>query len=954
MSLEELRRKRLRWVEANRENDFEEGIERLLTELYPDNAHFIYEILQNAEDAKATEVRFLLKEDGVEFEHNGSRLFTLEDVKSITSIGDSTKKDDPTNIGKFGVGFKAVFAYTKTPEITSDQYHFRIRDLVVPDTAGLSPYTLGEKETRFSFPFDNPQKPPGNACTEIEKNLRQLDESTLLFLNNIRKIEYLLPDSTLGFLERKETDGNRIEILVQHPEDSESTSIFFLRFEKTVDVKDEYGRPKSCRIAVAFGLEEAQEQKWKIKSLDEGRVCIYFPAEKETSNLRFHLHAPFASTVARDSVRDCPANDELRDHLANLVVESMTVIRDEKLLTTAFLAVLPNDKDNLASLYLPIQEQLVEAFQNQKLVPMKQGGHAVADRIFRGTAQLSTLISDNDLAIIEEKSPPLWIANPQQRNQQEDHFLSLLGILEWKAENLVAALEGMSEGSADVCPEWSETITKWFLEKSDDWLQGLYSFLGDFLSNAPSRPSSVAAERKDKLSKLRIVLCSDGKYRSGDECYFPSDDVERDEDMPRVAKGAYSSGTNKTQQDKTRRFLEDIGVREVGEVERVKAILKQRYVKGTAHSREENHRQDIERFIALVETKPDKKNLFKDYFIFKLENEKWGRPNPHVFLDIPYLDTGLNAYYKVLGEDSGRKRSLSPEYENYGVGLERMGKFARAVGAQVKLEPKKQNIPAEHPEYSHLHSAPGQYRWYTSTDEDYFFSEFETLLNEPSIDKARLLWRTMSSLSPKRLKASCRQNQSNPPHYAASTLVHDLRKTEWVPQRNGGSLFFVRPCDALVKRLPKGFQYEAEQLWLEDIQFGEKAERESEEYKRREQQASDLGIPVRVVDALNALPEEEREEALQAFEGIIKHRKMEVQKRAQGIQKEGNSPYHEALSEAFSKPGKEKVDNNGTGGNGGSSPNPSRRREKGSEEIEAAIENEDAPEERSFLGGVIS
>ena len=71
--------------------------------------------------------------------------------------------------------------------------------------------------------------------------------------------------------------------------------------------------------------------------------------------------------------------------------------------------------------------------------------------------------------------------------------------------------------------------------------------------------------------------------------------------------------------------------------------------------------------------------------------------------------------------------------------------------------------------------------------------------------------------------------------------------------------------------------------------------------------------------------------------------------KTQGIQKEGNSPYHEALSEAFSKPGKEKVDNNGTGGNGGSSPNPSRRREKGSEEIEAAIENEDAPEERSFL-----
>ena len=189
MSVEAIHRlseKRKKWVEANRENNFEDGIKRLLADLYPDNAHFIYELLQNAEDAQATEVRFILKEDGVEFEHNG-RLFSIEDVEAITGIGITTKKDDPTNIGKFGVGFKAVFAYTSMPEIASGKYHFRICDLVVPDTDGLAPCALEEKETRFTFPFDNPQKSPENACAEIEKNLRQLNEGTLLFLRNIRK-----------------------------------------------------------------------------------------------------------------------------------------------------------------------------------------------------------------------------------------------------------------------------------------------------------------------------------------------------------------------------------------------------------------------------------------------------------------------------------------------------------------------------------------------------------------------------------------------------------------------------------------------------------------------------------------------------------------------------------------------------------------------------------------------
>ena len=69
--LEELRQKRLKWIEANRENNFEEGIKRLLTDLYPDNAHFIYELLQNAEDPRASIVRFTLTGDAVEFEHDG-------------------------------------------------------------------------------------------------------------------------------------------------------------------------------------------------------------------------------------------------------------------------------------------------------------------------------------------------------------------------------------------------------------------------------------------------------------------------------------------------------------------------------------------------------------------------------------------------------------------------------------------------------------------------------------------------------------------------------------------------------------------------------------------------------------------------------------------------------------------------------------------------------------------
>ena len=852
MTLEELRQKRLKWVEANRENGFDDGIRRLLTELYPDNAHFIYELLQNAEDAQATEVRFILKEDGVEFEHNGDRLFSIEDVDSITSIGHSTKRDDPTNIGKFGIGFKAVFAYTSTPEITSGKYHFRIRDLVVPDTNGLTSRTLGEKETRFSFPFDNPAKPPEEAQGEIESNLRQLDESTLLFLSSIRKIEYLLPDSTLGFLERKEADGNRIEILVQHPEESEPASAVFLRFEKTVEVKNENDNLQPCRIAVAFGLEENQEQEgkqpanrrrrtppaqWKIKSLEPGKVCIYFPAEKETSNLRFHLHAPFASTVARDSVRDCPANDELRDHLADLIVESMIDIRDQGLLTVGFLATLPNDRDSLPSLYRPVQTRLTEVFQSNTLTPMKHGGHAPANDTYRGRRQLSDLVDDEDLAIILGKDPsaPLWIANPPQQNQREDNFLSMLGIREWSTEDLVNRLS-----------DESETITEWLAEKSDECHQRLYGLLLDFL-DVPSQ--FVAAQRKERLSKLHIIRCSDGILRVGGESYFPSDDVEHDENFPRVAKGVYSSGNNAQEQEKALRFLESIGVKEVNEAERVRAILENRYSQSAVNRKNfKLDLQDVKRFIALIEKEPEQANLFKECYIFQLEDGKWGTPR-RVFLDLPYLDTGLRAYHGVLAEGSDRKHALSPNYEKSDIEPERLGKFAEVVGAQVKLEPRKLNISRdEHPEWDPewwklefgRFGDPGN--WYPKygINEDFDIGELDVLLAESSLAKSKLIWHTMDGLCDDCLKAKYRSNRQYRIKEANSTLVHKLRKAEWIPQKqspeSGSQIVFVTPSDAITDWLPEGFSFNPGAKWLTAIEFGKRRrDREKEKHRKKEQ-----------------------------------------------------------------------------------------------------------------------
>ncbi|WP_131802469.1 sacsin N-terminal ATP-binding-like domain-containing protein [Parafrankia soli] len=172
-TFEALSSRRHAYVEAARENGFEEGLRKLLADLYPDNAHFIYELLQNAEDAGAHEVVFDLRADGLEVKHDGTRLFDLQDIDSITGIGQSTKSDDATKIGKFGVGFKAVFAYTQTPVIYSGEHAFAIHDLFVPVSVKVG---ARDAWTTFWFPFDRFDKPAARGqrgCCYTSGNLTE-------------------------------------------------------------------------------------------------------------------------------------------------------------------------------------------------------------------------------------------------------------------------------------------------------------------------------------------------------------------------------------------------------------------------------------------------------------------------------------------------------------------------------------------------------------------------------------------------------------------------------------------------------------------------------------------------------------------------------------------------------------------------------------------------------------
>ena len=904
MQLTDLTRRRERWVEANRENGFEEGITHLLTELYPDNAHFIYELLQNAEDAGADAVGFTLSNEALHFEHNGKRLFNLKDVESITSIGVSNKRNDPTNIGKFGVGFKAVFAYTNTPEIHSGEFHFRIKNLVVPESLDN---THNDGITVFHFPFDNPRKDSAKAVKEIERGLNGLADNTLLFLNHIREIEYRLPSSRSGKMERiDEKDqavGQHIEIHSDQSGESKTVSNW-LRYSKIVEVTDEAGNAKPCHVAIAFRLiaqpailasEKVDVNKsnknatksnteWTIISCEPGQVSIFFPADKETSNLRFHLHAPFASTVARDSVRDCESNTELCKALGQLTAEAMADIRERGLLTISFLAVLPNKDDGLPELYKQIREAIVARFQEEDLLPTKAGSHAKSSTLYSGPSEISSVIDDSDLSFLTGYGPPLWAANAPQRGQREDKFLQSLEIKEWEwneLQNIIDANHGNEK--------LKKKFENWLSLKSDMWLMRFYALMESCHSatqknyNTPSLFFSW-----QYISGIRVIDNNNViEHVRPHMAYFPHIEINAENnpqvEMPssiRLVKpevydiGKLADSTRKA----AREFLRRIGVRiydERAEIDRRLAFYKE----SINQSISEHHYDDIRFFIAYLLRNPNDANLFHEIaFLFVLaateEIACLAMPG-EICLDAPYEPTGLNELEAIH-----HLKRLFPGYLEHlcnVITCEEFASFLKKVGVHYQLAVSKTDCTSN----AQIKVTPGERVTITGCSIDWTIVNLETYLLNIKHSSSRLIWAALIQADNQVSSAYYQQNQKRNKNVAESQLVQQLKSFSWIPDKDGA---FYKPHEITQEMLPKEFPYDDRNGLLTAIGFGVAAQVLKEGIRVKDEDARKIGFDS-VSDVQEALEllKAKREGRIQMIANDFLNKQEKTQYNAQGV-----------------------------------------------------------------------
>ncbi|KRD41335.1 hypothetical protein ASE38_17155 [Cellulomonas sp. Root930] len=911
-TFEELAPLRRRGVDGLRANGWETGFRDLLADLYPDNAHFIYELLQNAEDAGAREVTFDLRPDGLYVEHDGTRLFSLADIVSITGIGKSTKAHDATSIGKFGVGFKAVFAYTQKPVIHSGEYSFEIVDLFVP-TRVVPDARPGR--TTFWFPFDRSDKPPARAVAEVAKALRDVSRSTLLFLSNIRTIASYFPDGDERLLERRKVDADVIAIESVHEEAGPS---YWYRVTDDIEINGE-----NFTVAAAFALENLSEGDSKPAPLDassstaagverrarstdefrvepiDGQVFIYFPAFKETSGLKFHIHAPFASTVARDSVRDDEGNDELIAGIAGLVARALPAMRDANLVNDGLLSALPNKADELQDRYEVIRGQVLRTFETQPLTPTSgSGGHHESKRLVRSVSALRAALEPNDVDVLREISVGVgdtpaagWLP---ERDGRSRAFLDSLEAIDFSPSALSEVFERLGQIAEEIKswgdpPDEDEYLDEedttdirswmdWISGKDDPWIRALYAALGRVASqghNPYARndyrylrwsdpfPDSLAA-----VPIIRAHLGAGVQHISGDDAFLPQAPGITLDGLVLDALIAFDDGDTRTEKQDAhalREFYSHAGVKAWNAA----AQLDGRFAgyQAGVEFELEDHFEDLRVLSRLLQERAVAATTYSGRAIFLAKDFGgglvWSKPSL-TYLDEPFGSTGLATLYgsaAFAGRD--HPLSLADEYRNCGFDVEGL---ARLLGAEHSIE-----ITSTSPQ---LGNAEFQWDWavnetHLRVSTDWTIKHFDAIVATDDETLLRALWKVVTAAPADRAVARYQANRSRANHMLKSQLLQKLTTVPWVLDRYGNRAL---PEDMTPADLDDSLVVPSEAPLLIRAGFGRKAAADEKDRAGADEAAQKFGFassddlvrlgelrkqdPERFADVLNQLEAE--------------------------------------------------------------------------------------------------
>ena len=543
----------------------------LLADRYDDRTHFIFELLQNAEDALGRrdgwsgprKITFTLERDKLTLSHFGQP-FDEADVRGICGIAESTK--DKSSIGRFGIGFKSVYTFTDRPEIHSGNEDFAVQNYVQPVRADRI-----ERHSDETLIVLRLRSEDNTAQDEITDGFKRLGPSALLFLRHIEEINWSVRGGVSGVYLRSSPEplgknAHRITVIGQESGQQEVDQNWLVFHREVFSSAQE----KVGRVEVAFALHAVKDRpdSWTVMPVATSPLVVFFPTVVAT-NLGFFVQGPYRTTPSRDNI---PRNDTWNQHLvqetAALLIEAMRWLRDQSMLDTSALRCLPLDREKFPddSMFAPLFGAVRKALIEEPLLPQFDGGYVVASQAkLARTQDLRELFTPGQVAQLFGGNVSAWLTGEitQDRTPEiRQYIMHELGVAEVTPATLVPRL------------------SREFLEaQSDEWVLRLYEFL-----------SGQEAALRRRLDTIPLIRLSDGSHvvarENGKPMAFLPSSIETG--FPTMRRAVCSSA-------EVRSFLISLGITEPDPVDDVVWNVLPKYRQDEVDVDDEQYAADIER-----------------------------------------------------------------------------------------------------------------------------------------------------------------------------------------------------------------------------------------------------------------------------------------------------------------------------------------------------------------------
>ena len=830
-------------------------LDLLSIELYSDQTHFIFEILQNAEDADATRIHFKLNENCLEIRHDG-RFFDEHDVRGVCGAGSNPKKGDLTKIGTFGIGFKSVFAFTTSPHIYCGDVNIEIKKYIRPYE--IEPVNVGSPwTTLIVLPFDKTECPPHEAVSLIEERLITLTSRPLLFLEDLQCIEYELSDNRTGSYTKHSAtaiDSSVVTVSSSHEKESQVEYEKWLVFKREIlDSNGDAIRGDNNLaippIQIAFSLrnqKKFQKSKEKtasshnkpwidseIQALASSPLIVFFPTEKETE-LGFLIQGPYRTTPARDNIPPKEKwNMKLINETAQLLVEhALPALKKMNLLTVDFFNALPIEMEEFEedSLFYPIALAVKDTLLTQELLPSNNGKY-IAGRdalLGRGEELRSLLDSRQLIQLFDLKQGAEWLSGeitadnaPQLRNYLREE----LDIIEVTPEILAI------------------NISIEFLEQqSDKWIAQFYSSLLGW--------ESLWKSQFD-YGRINLRFCPIIRLENGD--HVTPFDVDRNPNAYLPLKGKTQLPIvrkNIVKNKNAKEFLIRLGLSEPDVVAEVIEEILPLYKNMDSSPSSSEHAKHMKVILAAWST---------DSITKKARLERSLNKTPFVRYNcrangIHGYSTPDDAYFP--DEDL---LSYFEEYEEAKFIITSYSKTANRMFEELgaKNYPRCVQVNYGDPPFRHRSTKKAIIVNYILEGLDNFLERFHEVEDaDIKNSMSQILWRYLLVYS--RTNTSCFQATRDYFYYTdyrqnyPSLLIKQLRETEWLPTSNG---IFEAPPNISVDQLTDGFERDSKLINTLEIKPDPSEEIERERLAKSKY-AKQLGIELEDAEFMQAHPDE--------------------------------------------------------------------------------------------------